>query len=237
MKKLLILAAVAGLSSLSFAQIYYQTSFEAPTFTTGVLAGQDSWLPTGGGFEVTSVRAKTGIQSIRNTAPGEFAWRGFGAQTGTIVAYSSMWIEAGSSADVIQGFELWNAAGTLRAAGVWVRGDGLIRGGQGSGWNTTNNVTLGNLTNATGRWIDMALRYTTGTNTATAWVDGTEYNFNVATARTEVGELDFYHDWISTSSSTGTVYFDDVKVVPEPMTMAVLALGALAARRRKNRKS
>jgi hypothetical protein len=41
-------------------------------------------------------------------------------------------------------------------------------------------------------------------------------------------------DWV-TGAVAGSAYFDDVQIqaVPEPATMTLLALGALAARRRK----
>lgn len=229
MRKIIGLFSVVLVASVASAQSFgFETS---EGFTAGALAGQNGWTASSH-YSIVDNFARTGTQSVlaSGNSGAHFAWVDLiaspGYTTGTFSASTWMHIGANTVADRVQGLNAW---GNTNGWSIGLKSNGEVIGGFGSLWN---RPVLGTVANPTQRWINLTLTFNVGAGTAIATVDGQTFNLT-GTGLTSFTDMDFVTDWISASASSGFVHFDDLTVVPEPATMTVLALGALAALRRR----
>jgi hypothetical protein len=216
------------------------------------VAGIESWATgsgTGASHTISNLQAASGAQSLRfdNSSLNSFysvrrPFTAAGVSAATpLLASVKVRISANNSADRLYGMYLSSSAtGTLGStiAGLTIGGDGVVRAG--NSWALTYGT--GDFTAAAGtfadRWLTISFSYDGANTTASisGFGDGSSYSEVFANAA-PLG-LNLGSDYGATQG-LGEGYFDDlsVSVVPEPMTMTVLALGAVAALRRRNRKS
>lgn len=248
MNKTLFAAALAVLAVGAQAQVY-STSFEAPTFTVGDLQGQGGWDTTNVGtptWTVSTDRAKTGTQSVKwsdagVTSASSFAWIDVSTfAPGAVPALSaafSVFIEQNSAASRRFGFDIFYNS-TDRSRLIIDKNTGIFGN---TAIASTAVSQLGTLSTASaGRWVDFFVNINFGTRAVTATVDGINIALpSLSTSTTNATDIDLFRGLNSPlSGETGLAYFDDYRVaaVPEPTTMALLALGAVVANRRRNKR-
>ena len=229
MRKIIALSALAALAVVASAQNFgFETS---EGFTAGILNGQNGWVADTQ-YSVVNNFARTGSQSVLyNGSNGtDYAWVDLapnpGYTSGTFSASTWMHIGANTVADRVQGLMAWGNTGGWS---IGLKSNGDVIGGFGFLWS---RPVIGTVVNPTQRWVNVTLSFTVGSGTAVATVDGQSFNLS-GTGLTALTDIDFTSDYINTAASAGFVHFDDFTVVPEPATMTVLALGALAALRRR----
>lgn len=214
---------------MASAQVFGFESGEG--FAAGALSGQNGWAAASH-YSVVNNFARTGTQSVlaSGTSGTHFAWVDLapapGYNSGTITTSTWMHIGANTVADRVQGLQAW---GNVGGWSIGLKSNGEVIGGFGSLWA---RPVIGTVVNPTQRWVNLTLSVTIGSGTAVATVDGQTFNLT-GTGLASLTDVDFVSDYINTSASGAFVHFDDLEVVPEPATMTVLALGALAALRRR----
>lgn len=162
-----------------------------------------------------------------------------------------------ASADRYFGLQIGSSnSPTATVVGIALDLKGQLRGGYGystasTGFNggTTGVLQTRSISDFTGRWVKLEVvadrSQTTNNVTFTFSGLGTSggsatetfvksYNFGSGPGTSNVTHFSMVADWV-TGAAAGSAYFDDVQIqaVPEPATMTLLALGALATRRRK----
>lgn len=229
MRKIIGLFGLALIASLAPAQTF---GFEASEgFAAGALQGQNGWNASAH-YSIVNNFARTGTQSVlANGSSGtHFSWVDLiaapGYASGSFSASTWMHIGANTVADRVQGLQAWGNAGGWS---IGLKSNGEVIGGFGSLWS---RPVIGTVANPTQRWVNLTLTFDVGAGTAVATVDGQSFNLT-GTGLTSFTDMDLISDYINTGTSSGFVHFDDFEVVPEPATMTVLALGALAALRRR----
>lgn len=214
---------------LAQATVIFQTGFEAPTYTTGTLNGQNSWgispVPV-----VESGVANSGSQAVQVAATGT---------TGQNLDDHGLSYTAIGNPENVVTFNIAFMQSTTGTSSLWdvmaVFGSPAFIGQvlQGNGVATLDG--LGSVAVDTGVWNDyqMVLNFTT--QTTTAYVNGqfiaNEAFENPATGLNPFQGIAF---GINSSPGTDTGYFDDLSIVssaavPEPSSSTLLAIGLAAA--------
>ncbi len=232
MKKVLFAGAAFVAASFASAQfVGFETS---EGFSVGALNGQNSWI-AGSNTSVDTAQAHSGTQSVKMTGAGysEYSWFNFGSPYSGAINFSTWVYINGADADNdrLFGLRMWD--GATGGVSLTVTANGNVRSGSGSPWSLSSIGNVGGLTN---RWTSLVILYNTGATTASVFVNGNLFNVSGLTAMTQVTDADLHTDWINTSTTAGTGWFDDYafNAVPEPATMAVLAgVAAVVARRRR----
>lgn len=231
----LTLLAVASAASTAFA-FPYSTSFEAP-FTPGSLDMQQGWMLTDTVQSYTIVNlgtgARTGTQAVRfDDKAGSAPWatRQLPGSTTFVIAAVSVFIPTTTSADYTFGLDAFFDVLSLDVATISLDSSGRIWGSRPDGvFGQIGNTTA----SATNRWVDLRLTLNLASNTAVGFVDGQSFNLANVGSATEISSVDLFSFDRGTNVG-GVAWYDDYAVVPEPMTMTILAAGlALAARRRR----
>lgn len=229
MRKVIVLFGVVLIAGTASALSFGFESSEG--FTVGALDGQNGWnaVPH---YSVVNDFARTGTQSVLANGDNgtHYAWVDLiespGFTSGSFSGSTWMHIGANTVDDRVQGIQAW---GNARGWTVGLKRNGDIVGGFG---NLYQAPVLGTVVNPSQRWINIRLSFDIGAGTAIATVDGQTFNLTGA-GLTSFTDMDLVSDYVSSFASAGFVHFDDFEVVPEPATMTVLALGALAALRRR----
>ena len=247
MKRTLLLTACLAASLASHAQVY-STSFEAPEFVPGALEGQAGWQTTGSvnpAWVVSGDRSSTGTRSLRwsdgNGGAALTAWTSahpvFNTPTQEIQAGFKLFISNSTSDSRRFGFDV--SYNTNSRSRLVIATDGRVHANTSTASGILSQVAL-LPTPAMQRWISVDLNINFLTRAVIATVDGVQValpNLGVGTDRIEDFGLHVAYLTPITGDS-GLAYFDDYRVaaVPEPAFMTLLALGALVANRRRNKR-
>jgi hypothetical protein len=245
MKVFITLVAVLGLASIASADVWYSSNgFEPATFTPGPLVGQDGWTGGGSGgglapMVVTAPDPVIGSQAVRLEVPdlqGASSWMDHAIPaldiTGKIVTVSYdiyrqddpwlsnlwwWWWDAGTPTYGLQ----WDAA-------VGNPGQTLPHG-----WNPG----AGSAVTVMGRYANVTMVWDFQQNLAYSWYDGNLVDNGIPI--TDITALTGWTIQLGHDEATGTgpevAWIDNfsISVVPEPTSLALLALGGLALLRRR----
>ena len=224
----------------------FSTGFEAPTYTTGPLDGQDGWFqPIGAAsaFTVQTVTVNNGSRAVQINPAGQATEGIFHldaydtSQAGNPpgVTYSGAFDLATTGTANEFRFTAYN--GLFKPLGaIVVLPGGDIDVDSGSGLTTTS-ASVG-----TGVWHTFDLQFDFATDDISAFLDGNIIASGLPFLSTQTpifGAVQFQAD--PGGSGTQTMFVDDITVtaskVPEPATLSFLALGmaALMGLRRASR--
>jgi|WetSurMetagenome_2_1015567.scaffolds.fasta_scaffold227577_2 hypothetical protein len=231
----LLALAVGALSAPAQAVIIYSTGFEPPTFTTGELDAQDGWY--------ADVLGSAAIQTSVVYAGSQAL-----AIDSSPVPSSAWYYKAGAYDPIASGTPLVQASVQMRlgsvgtASGSW--GLDVYASDSRVGLMYVNNVNQVYIYDVEGAaaistgitvtrdvWHSFELIMDYANDTYYGKVDG------VSTVTTNLGSQTNFSDadFRVTSAQYDVSYWDNLSVTatPEPTSLALLALGALAAARRR----
>lgn len=246
--------AACGFATLAQAGIVYQTSFERPGHTVGVLpqfppnpAVQDNWFQVDGNiFSVTNNVARSGSQSVTaNTTnqPNASRWAlrstpldGSLAQNNIIE--SSVWVrlDPNDNANRLSraGIDIYDASGVNRIAALGIQSDGVLRAidGVSSVSDLATGLTLG-------EWYKLTITVVFSTKKVQFSLNDNLLGFGAHDA-VDFGDADLWMIGFKPNPDTAPgighqAYFDDYSIaaIPAPGTLALVGLGAIAVRRRR----
>ncbi len=177
--------------------------------------------------------------------------------TNLLTASANIWVDSlGAGVDRYFGIGFGTAAAaTSGFMGIALGGTGLR--GNGGSYASYNSNATGLLQGRTvndflQRWVGLSIvadrSITTNnvvftfTNLGTSGGNATEtFTKSVNFGTTNLSIVQMFSDWDGTSTNPGQAFIDNVSFsaspVPEPASMAVLGLGALAMLRRRNKKA
>jgi hypothetical protein len=213
---------------------------------------------------VTNNVSNSAPQSVMLTYPGSgssfnsvahaFAAGAPSANTMILTASAKIFVQNIAGADRYFGIGFGTSTtATSGWMGIALGGNGL-RGG-GGGYSSFNSLTTGLLQARTtadffGRWVGVKILAdrSTAVNNVTFQFTGLGTSGGASTetfvksvnfGTTNLSQVQLFSDWGSTSSVQGTAFIDDAEFganpVPEPASMAVLGLGAVALLRRRRK--
>jgi len=136
--------------------------------------------------------------------------------------------EAGTGGGIFAASEATNVSiGTVEfGIPVWISSSNYVYKDATDGWARINSGIA-----RTAGWHKVDLNYTP-TGGSIYFDDNLVLN---STAMTSVKAIELGNPWSWAGSQPNPLYFDDVTVVPEPTTMALLGLGGLGLIRRRRR--
>jgi hypothetical protein len=253
----LLASAVLSCASTASAAVLYATDFEAPTFATGSIVGQDGWTATSGAGNVTIQNAPAAAHSgsqfafyntvnATNAVPSKFAWKPINAPASTFTSepilvasvFTAIASNPNTTRTAVAGLDLYNIAGQ-RIAALNFGTDGTVlpldpSGAVALSTPTTASLDQYNRLTITVNFQNQNVRY---------FFNGTEIATSTSANATDFGDGDIYS--IRTSNPAGSsgghqILWDDLAIgtiaIPEPMTFIVIAPAAaalLVSRRRR----
>ncbi|HZH98866.1 MAG TPA: PEP-CTERM sorting domain-containing protein [Fimbriimonadaceae bacterium] len=265
-RKLILAAMLVAVPVISSAQMF-STSFETAQGYTGGggtnLAGQQGWT-AGTGASATAFRVFTAAPVAFTGSNGVLAnYSGTGSDvssvgksigsitSGPISITSKMWIDPNFfQANRIFGIFM-NSSASLSGTsfhGLGIDGAGNLRAATNYSdfWGTGGVRSTRSFGDVTNRWLTLNMTYnpTAASNGVTYTISGmggtSTFAFTASRGGTAViNTVGMASDWVAQSNYQGQAAFDDfsVQAVPEPATMAALALGlGMVARRRRSKK-
>jgi hypothetical protein len=219
------------------AGVVFSTGFEAPTYTTGKLAGQNGWFGSTVGVVESGV-AYTGTQAV------EFNSAGTSGQNLTYLG-PPLVPDAGDLEVTLQVAAMFSSSGTSTNWDVLTVYNSsadfmdqlLVNGGDDATLGLASTA-VGSVVITKGVWnvFDLELNYST--QTASAYVNGTFIGSGAfATASNGLGYAGF---GINSAPGTQLGYFDDLLIeTPEPgsaaLLLAPIIFGAFLLRKRASR--
>lgn len=255
----LVAAVVAAFAASANAQFSYNAGFENPPYVTGTVVGQDGWAAgstSGSSQSIINTFAYASLQSLawdNSTTLNSFysVRHAFNGQSGAITGAtpleisSMLYIDPATGADRLYGVYATNSGtGTLgsTALGLTISGSGAVRAG--TTWSSTYSAAP-LYTNAAlvGNWVKVLLSYDGTGGGAAVYDSGANLLWSTTFAAVSLANsngaglnswgVNLGSDYNLTTARLGKGYHDDfaVRVVPEPASLALLALGGLLMRR------
>lgn len=244
MRTLTIVAVLALAGAASADVLYSAGGFEPATFVPGPLVGQDGWTGGGSGggiapMVVTAPDPVIGTQAVRLEVPdlqGANSWMDHAIPafdiTGKIVTVSY---------DIYRQDDPWLSnlwwwwwdAGTPTYGLQWDAAVGNPGQTLPNGWNPG----AGSAVTVMGRYANVTMVWDFQQNLAYSWYDGNlvDNGIPISGITTLTGwTIQLGHDE-GTGSGPEVAWIDNfsISVVPEPTSLALLALGGLALLRRR----
>ena len=221
--KMLMLLAVVGLVAPGAAAttLLYETGFE--NFTTGNIDDQFGWSTVGGEGLVNTSNVISGLKSMTTRNPG--------TGTGDV-----RWTWAGDSYVVAEFKAQPNGNTTSTAA--WELGDGsaygtlvLFDSNEIQAFNGGTRTKLADLLNQT---YKIKIVADAANQTYDVYVDDVLKADDFAFWQTTGSTLNLFR---AERYSSTAVYMDDLTIIPEPGTMALLGLGGVGLLIRRRRRA
>jgi hypothetical protein len=218
-------AALLAGSGAARAGILYQTGFEAPTYTTGELLGQDGWsTAVPGTAQVQTTTVLSGTQALEvdltsATFPAHPLNYDSSADPGAVVRLQVSLMLQGTLADQVEGIAVYGDEGFI--AQLYVAGSSFTLGGASS--------HSGDTPAAAGVWYSLEMDLDFQNQTATAYVDGQLLaTVDMATPTTSLEFFEF--GGFGRPSASETAFYDDFSatVAPEPSSLALIAVGGVS---------
>lgn len=245
MRKILAVAAVMTVATVALAAPYNSQGFEAPTFATGPLNGQDGWVAglDGSGMEpvvVTAPDPVMGDQSVRLEVPdvqGSNSWMEHAADLTSAI---------GAGEKVVISFDIYrslNSEGKLQNMWFWLWDAGTPT--YGLQWDAGPstlpygwNPNAGSVPTVVDRWANLTLEYDFGTMTCSSWYDGALVDNQIAinpNGDDPITSITGFTIVLGHDAGDGTggdvAFIDNFSMTPEPASLLLVALGALIRRR------
>jgi len=244
--RLIVCVAVLSTAGVVVASPYDSQGFEPPTFMPGLLNGQDGWnagadAPGMDPLVVTAPDPVYGEQAVRLEVPdtqGATSWMEHAADLTSVI---------GSGGTVVISFDVYrqlNTEGSVQNLWWWLWDAGTptygLQWDQGPstlpyGWNPN----AGSAATILGRYANVTMEYDFGTMTCSSWYDGAlvddhiPINPNGDDPITTITGFTIYLAHEAADGTGGDVaWIDNFSMTPEPTSILLLAVGALAFRRR-----
>jgi hypothetical protein len=233
MNKLLILAVAVCVPALAPAQTLFDAQgFESPTYSLGVLAGQDGWLAENSGANPDPVviadptGAGMGQVLMLDPTSDEGGWSG--VVRSFVPSAGPMVVIEWDQYRVDTGDNFWYADDAAYDGWVAMQWD---QNGQASALNFDFGVAL-----TTGQWQHVTYTLDLVAQTSMVDIDGTSFMSPNPMTDASIGGIDLEVE-STFQPGDGPVYVDNLVLtqVPEPGIMLMGALGLLLAIRRRAR--
>ena len=204
--------AILFVASTASAAVIYQSGFESPGYTPGVLAGQDGWLnitAPSGNIVVQSGISRSGTQAVDFSASGAQAFTRDSRLTGYDTSVPGNDNNVSTSTDFMLGTT--GTPSAWRLTGYYSSNNFIgYLGVTASGAVTLGNMVLGT-TLTRGVWYNLQVDYNFTTLQYTGYLNGVSVGsraFSSAGATAQFGSVYFEN----AAPGTDHAYFDNVSV-------------------------
>lgn len=250
-----------AVTQLSFGQLIFATGFESPTYTLGDLGGQDDWMvtPSGAVGDVQNVRVQSGDQALELIDDASFG-RAQRSVAGTGIAVLSaqfgMYFDDSWAANQVEDrFEAQMRVESTGQGGVFGIEFGFVKA-SASGYETVPAngsafyIEIGTEAASHARgyevvdfgawskgWHTYSLIYDNAGDRAKLYVDDV-LKLDLASSEDilALSNIQLQNQrWGTNPQNNGSLFYDNMALsaVPEPASLAALAVGAIALLRRR----
>lgn len=228
MRRLTCMAFVAALSTAAFAQVW---SDNFDSYANGTqLHGLNGWVgwdnSAGAGALVSNVQSASPSNSVDISGGSDLVQQFTGATNGFWTFSGKVYIPGnftGSSYFIMLNTYNHNGPYDWSVQTHFDSATGLA----------VDDYTGNSVAYVTDQWLDFSVDIDLDNDTREMKLDGNSLGVTAwktgANSAVNIGAIDLF------ANGASAVYYDDLQLVPEPATMSVLALGALALVRRRRK--